>query len=83
MKEAFRQGTRFAFISLIPWSAIAFILSVFLTKITDVDRAQREQNVQQQDVVDENKTEEETKGSPSLSENITAKAVNHVAYTEE
>ena len=41
VREAFRQGSRYAFISLVPWAGLAFIASLFLTKITQEDRDRR------------------------------------------
>jgi len=37
IKDAFRNGTRWAFISLIPWTGIAVFMTVFLSKIEDTD----------------------------------------------
>ena len=39
VRDAYRQGSRFAFISLVPWCAIAFIVSLALKRIPDGDRA--------------------------------------------
>ncbi|CCM03054.1 uncharacterized protein FIBRA_05173 [Fibroporia radiculosa] len=38
VKDAFRDGTRWAFISLVPWAALAAIGTLFLSKIRDTDR---------------------------------------------
>ena len=38
VRDAFRQGSRWAFISLIPWCALAFLVSLGLGKIPDGDR---------------------------------------------
>ncbi|KAF9270743.1 MFS general substrate transporter [Marasmius fiardii PR-910] len=35
IKEAFRDGVRWCFISLVPWTAVAFILTLFLSNIPD------------------------------------------------
>lgn len=35
VKGAFREGTRWAFISLIPWAAVAVFLSIFLSNISE------------------------------------------------
>lgn len=40
IRDAFRNGVRWSFISLIPWTALAVVLSLFLSKIPDPD-AQR------------------------------------------
>ncbi|KAG1855642.1 major facilitator superfamily domain-containing protein [Suillus subalutaceus] len=40
IRDAFRNGVRWSFISLIPWAGLAVILSLFLSKIPDPD-AQR------------------------------------------
>ena len=37
VKEAFREGVRWSFISLIPWAGAATIGSLFLSKIQDTD----------------------------------------------
>ncbi|GJJ08984.1 hypothetical protein Clacol_003205 [Clathrus columnatus] len=37
VRDAFREGVRWAFISLIPWTAVSAILVLFLTKIRDTD----------------------------------------------
>lgn len=39
VRDAYRQGSRFAFISLIPWCGLAAIASLFLSKIHDSDMA--------------------------------------------
>ncbi|EJF62733.1 MFS general substrate transporter [Dichomitus squalens LYAD-421 SS1] len=41
VKGAFQQGTRWAFISLVPWSGLALVLTLFLSKIGDPDREGR------------------------------------------
>lgn len=38
VRDAFRQGSRYAFISLIPWAGLALLTSLFLSKIPDSDR---------------------------------------------
>ncbi|KAH7910601.1 major facilitator superfamily domain-containing protein [Hygrophoropsis aurantiaca] len=38
IREAFRNGVRWAFISLLPWCCLSFFLLLFLSKITDQDR---------------------------------------------
>jgi hypothetical protein len=40
VRDAFRQGTRFAFISLIPWCALSFLATLFLQRIPDGDGRQ-------------------------------------------
>lgn len=35
VREAFRQGSRFAFISLVPWAALAAVAALFLTNIRE------------------------------------------------
>ncbi|KZS91099.1 MFS general substrate transporter [Sistotremastrum niveocremeum HHB9708] len=37
VREAFRQGTRWAFISLVPWAATAFVASLFLSELEESD----------------------------------------------
>jgi len=41
VRDAFRMGVRWAFISLIPWTGLTFISVLFLTNIRDTDRARR------------------------------------------
>lgn len=38
VKDAFRQGSRYAFISLIPWVGLSFIVSLLMSNIRDTDR---------------------------------------------
>lgn len=38
IRDAYQQGSRWSFISLIPWAALAFIVTLFLSKIPDTDR---------------------------------------------
>jgi hypothetical protein len=38
VRNAFRNGTRWAFISLIPWCGVSVFLALFLSKIPDTDR---------------------------------------------
>jgi hypothetical protein len=38
VRDAFRNGTRWAFISLIPWCGVAIILTYFLSQIPDSDQ---------------------------------------------
>ena len=38
VRGAYQQGSRWSFISLIPWAALAFIVTLFLSKIPDTDR---------------------------------------------
>ncbi|KAI0819975.1 MFS general substrate transporter [Trametes gibbosa] len=38
VKDAFRAGSRWAFISLLPWAGLAVLGSLFLTNIRDTDR---------------------------------------------
>ncbi|KAK7472826.1 hypothetical protein VKT23_000933 [Stygiomarasmius scandens] len=40
IRDAFRDGTRWCFISLVPWAAVAFILTLKLSSIPDTDRKQ-------------------------------------------
>ncbi|PSR81138.1 hypothetical protein PHLCEN_2v6473 [Hermanssonia centrifuga] len=55
VREAFRQGTRYAFISLIPWCALAAILSLFLSKIRDRNspRAESDSEAPEQEIKEE------------------------------
>jgi hypothetical protein len=38
IRETFRKAVRWCFISLIPWSVLSFILTLFLSNIEDTDR---------------------------------------------
>lgn len=40
VRDAFRDGTKWCFISLIPWAVVSFALSLFLSKIKDTDQAE-------------------------------------------
>ncbi|CDO74451.1 hypothetical protein BN946_scf184979.g6 [Trametes cinnabarina] len=42
VKDAFRNGTRWSFISLLPWAGLSFVLTLFLSNIRDTDREARE-----------------------------------------
>ncbi|KAI0329719.1 MFS general substrate transporter [Cubamyces sp. BRFM 1775] len=42
VKDAFRNGTRWSFLSLVPWAALAFLATLFLSNIRDTDREARE-----------------------------------------
>jgi hypothetical protein len=37
VRDAFRQGSRWAFLSLVPWCGLAFLVSLMLSKIPDGD----------------------------------------------
>jgi len=39
VRDAFRNGMRWVFISLIPWCGLAVLLTLFLSKIPDSDQA--------------------------------------------
>jgi len=41
VRDAFRLGVRWAFISLVPWTGLALVLVLFLTNIRDTDRERR------------------------------------------
>jgi hypothetical protein len=43
VREVFRNGVRWAFISLIPWVALAALSSFFLSKIVDPDAEKRKE----------------------------------------
>ncbi|KAG1752025.1 major facilitator superfamily domain-containing protein [Suillus lakei] len=44
IRDAFRNGVRWSFISLIPWAGLAVILSLFLSKIPDTDVQRTDQD---------------------------------------
>lgn len=39
LREAFRSGTRWCFISLIPWGGVSFIMTLFLKNIEDTNKS--------------------------------------------
>lgn len=41
VRDAFRSGTRWAFLSLVPWCAVAFLLSLMLKKIDESGRRRK------------------------------------------
>ncbi|TFY72948.1 hypothetical protein EVG20_g67 [Dentipellis fragilis] len=43
VKNAFRNGVRWSFISLIPWAVVAVILTVFLSNIPDTDSQEQKE----------------------------------------
>jgi hypothetical protein len=50
VRNAFRNGTRWAFISLIPWCALSVFLTVFLSKIPDSDKIRKESEKKEKEV---------------------------------
>jgi hypothetical protein len=42
IRNAYRNGTRWAFISLIPWCGLAVFLTLFLSKIPDSDQLRKQ-----------------------------------------
>lgn len=46
VRDAFQQGSRWAFISLIPWAGVSFLLTLWLSSIRDTDRIAREAQAQ-------------------------------------
>ncbi|KIK40315.1 hypothetical protein CY34DRAFT_24883 [Suillus luteus UH-Slu-Lm8-n1] len=44
IRDAFRNGVRWSFISLIPWAGLAVMLSLFLSKIPDPDAQKTKQD---------------------------------------
>ena len=47
VKNAFRNGVRWSFVSLIPWLGIGCIVSIFLSRIADSDKEGEETEVGQ------------------------------------
>ena len=78
VREAFRQGSRFAFVSLIPWAGLAFIASLFLTRI-DGDQARREHEERAVKMGELTSTEEPKVGSASNTPKVDASSPNLVA----
>ncbi|OJA20700.1 hypothetical protein AZE42_13924 [Rhizopogon vesiculosus] len=50
IRDAFRNGVRWSFMSLIPWVALEAILFLFLSKIPDGDVQQPDQNEEMRDM---------------------------------
>lgn len=42
VRDAFRDATRWCFLSLIPWCALAFAMALFLSNIPDGDQGRNE-----------------------------------------
>ncbi|KAG2033338.1 hypothetical protein BDR03DRAFT_693226 [Suillus americanus] len=55
IRDAFRDGVRWSFISLIPWAGLAVILSLFLSKIPDPD-AQRTDHDEEMELAEQDET---------------------------
>ena len=71
VREAFRQGTRYAFISLIPWASLAFILALFLRKIDVTERKNEQKPLAQQGSGSEEIKTDEVDGTPKVAASIT------------
>lgn len=58
IRDAFRNGVRWSFISLIPWAGLAVIRSLFLSKIVDADaqRTDTDEEIKLQDVLGQDET---------------------------
>jgi MFS family permease len=56
VRDAFRNGVRWSFISLIPWAGLAVILSLFLSKISDPD-AQRTDHDEEMKLPEQDETQ--------------------------
>ncbi|OJA11790.1 hypothetical protein AZE42_13064 [Rhizopogon vesiculosus] len=65
IRDAFRNGVRWSFVSLIPWAGLAVFLFLFLSKIPDGDVQQPNHDEEMRDVEDQTR-----KVSGSLEENI-------------
>ncbi|KAI0919479.1 hypothetical protein AcV5_001532 [Taiwanofungus camphoratus] len=50
VRDAYRNGTRWSFISLIPWAGLAFMTSLLLSKIEDTDRQHGESAEEMQEM---------------------------------
>ncbi|KAG1888133.1 major facilitator superfamily domain-containing protein [Suillus subluteus] len=55
IRDAFRNGVRWSFISLIPWAGLAVILSLFLSKIPDPD-AQKTDHEEEMELSEQDET---------------------------
>ena len=51
VRDAFRQGSRYAFLSLVPWCGLGFIVSLALSRIPDGDAQRRDDMGQETPVV--------------------------------
>jgi len=51
IRDAFREGSRWAFLSIVPWAAVGLVLSLFLTNIKDPQR-RKEEEIQIQEKVE-------------------------------
>jgi len=70
VRDAFRDGVRWAFISLLPWTSIAAIMVLFLSKIPDADLKKKQlTQTQTAEVQDEN-----TGGAERSSDNVATQA---------
>lgn len=58
IRDAFRDGVRWSFISLIPWAGLAVILSLFLSKIPDADaqRTDADEEIKLREVLGQDET---------------------------
>jgi len=65
IRDAFRNGVRWSFMSLIPWAGLTVFLFLFLSKIPDGDVQQPNHDEEMRDVEDQTR-----KPSSSLGENI-------------
>ena len=68
VRDAFRQGTRWAFISLVPWAGLAFVASLFLARIPDADAKAEEVPAEKLGYDDGVQKEEGELGTPSMKE---------------
>ncbi|KIJ61324.1 hypothetical protein HYDPIDRAFT_116087 [Hydnomerulius pinastri MD-312] len=48
IRDAYRYGVQWSFISLIPWAAVSFLVLLFLSKITDQDRLREEEDARRE-----------------------------------
>ncbi|KAI0779706.1 MFS general substrate transporter [Fomes fomentarius] len=64
VREAFQQGSRWAFISLIPWAGVSFLLTLWLSSIRDTDKEAQAQGVKTAEAKEtENSDEEKPEGT--------------------
>lgn len=70
IRDAFRNGVRWSFISLIPWAGLAVILFLFLSKIPDSDAQRPERDVEM--IALEDDETEKPPGEPRVNESTAA-----------
>lgn len=68
VKDAYRNGVKWCFISLIPWTGLAFIGTLFLTKLTNTNRDDSKQGEEVAKVAPSGEEEEKKSNTEKLNE---------------